>query len=386
MIHCRIHVNIFFLKKSGAPLILNHYFKQLKKMKKLVGVLFGGKSTEHQISIISARNVYKNIDRSLYEPILMYIDPVGKWFRIREDQLLSDEIIPADIEGLIIDMQVNPIRFIVKKDNHKFLPDVIFPILHGKNGEDGNMQGFLNILNIPFVGPDMFASAACMDKEITKKLLEAVNIKGAKYHCYRKHEQKKIKYNKIIRELGLPLVIKPSRAGSSVGLSKADDENQFFAAIDLAFRYDTKIIIEKYIKGREIECAVLGNEEPIASITGEIITDFYDYEAKYLSTVKAKLQAPALIDKNTENRIRDIAIKAYKATECEGMSRIDFFLTPDDIILNEINTIPGFTDISMYPKLFELSGIPNKELISLLLQLAMKRFDNLQNLETLYIN
>ena len=354
-------------------------------MKKLVGVLFGGKSTEHQISVISARNVYKNINRSEFDPILMYIDPVGRWFRIREEQLLSDEIIPADTEGLYIDMQANPISFIIKKDNHKFLPDVIFPILHGKNGEDCNMQGFLNILNIPFVGPDMFASAACMDKEITKKLLEAVNIRGAKYHCYKKHEQEKIKYNKIIRELGLPLVIKPSRAGSSVGLRKVDDEKEFFTAVDLAFRYDTKIIIEEYINGKEIECAVLGNEEPIAYITGEIITEFYDYEAKYLSAEKAKLQAPALIDKHTENRIREIAIKAYKALDCEGMSRIDFFLTSDEVILNEINTIPGFTDISMYPKLFELSGIPNKELISLLLQLAIKRFDNLQNLETLYI-
>lgn len=353
-------------------------------MKKIVGVLFGGKSTEHQISVISARNVFKNIDRSLYEPILMYIDPVGKWFLIHEDQFLSDKIKPAVDQGLSIDMQTNPVSFILKGNKHSFLPDVIFPILHGKNGEDGNMQGFLNILNIPFVGPDMFASAAAMDKEITKKLLEAVNIKGAKYHCYRKHEPEKIKFNLILKDLGLPMVIKPSRAGSSVGLSKATNEKEFLAAIKLAFRYDTKIIIEEYINGREIECAVLGNEEPIASVTGEIITEFYDYEAKYLSDEKAKLQAPAKIDKKTENKIRDIAIKAYKALDCEGMSRIDFFLTSNDIIVNEINTIPGFTDISMYPKLFELSGIPNKELTSQLLQLAIQRFDTLQKLETLY--
>lgn len=353
-------------------------------MKKLVAVLFGGKSTEHQISVISAKNVYKNIDRSVYDTILMYIDPVGKWFVIREDQFLSDNIKPTDDQGIIIDMQVNPISFTTSKNNSKFLPDVIFPILHGKNGEDGNMQGFLNILNIPFVGPDMLASAAAMDKEITKKLLEAVNIGGAKYFCFRKHEMEKINYNLVVKDLGLPMVIKPSRAGSSVGLSKATNEKEFIAAVALAFRFDTKIIVEEYITGREIECAVLGNEDPIASVTGEIITEFYDYEAKYLSAEKAKLQAPAKIDKKTEDKIRDIAIKAYKALDCEGMSRVDFFLTPNDVILNEINTIPGFTDISMYPKLFELSGIPNKELISRLLQLAMQRFETLQKLETLY--
>ena len=339
-------------------------------MKKTVGVLFGGKSTEHQISVISAKNVYKNIDRSLYNPFLMYIDQDGKWYMIREEQFNAENIKPDDDQGLRIDMQTNPVSFLLKGANHNFLPDVIFPILHGKNGEDGNMQGFLNILNIPFVGPDMFASAAAMDKEITKKLLEAVNIRGAKYHCYRKYEPEKIDYQFISKDLGLPMVIKPSRAGSSIGISKATNEKEFLAAVDLAFRYDTKIIVEEFIKGREIECAVIGNEEPIASVTGEIITEFYDYEAK--------------LDKITENRIRDIAIKAYKAIECEGMSRIDFFLTTEDVILNEINTIPGFTDISMYPKLFELSGVPNKELISRLLELAIQRFDNLQKLETLY--
>lgn len=354
-------------------------------MKKLVAVLFGGKSTEHQISVISAKNVYKNIDRSEYNPILMYIDRDGKWFLVSEEQFLSGELKPSVDQGLHINMLSNPVSFTVQSKKESFLPDVIFPILHGKNGEDGNMQGFLNILNIPFVGPDMFASAAAMDKEITKKLLEAVNIKGAKYHCYKKHEAEKIQYSIILKDLGLPMVIKPSRAGSSVGLSKVTNESEFAAAVDLAFRYDTKIIIEEYITGREIECAVLGNENPIASVTGEIITEFYDYEAKYLSAEKAKLQAPALIDKEVENNIRNIAIKAYKAIDAEGMSRIDFFLTSNDVILNEINTIPGFTDISMYPKLFELSGIPNQELISRLLQLALNRFDTQQKLETLFI-
>jgi D-alanine-D-alanine ligase len=353
-------------------------------MKKTVGVLFGGKSTEHHISVISAKNVYKNIDRTLYDPYLMYIDPVGKWYMIREEQFLAEYIRPDDDQGIRIDMQTNPVGFYMKGANRSFLPDVIFPILHGKNGEDGNMQGFLNILNIPFVGPDMFASAAAMDKEMTKKLLEAVNIRGAKYYCLRKHEQEKINFQSIFKNLGFPMVIKPSRAGSSVGLSKASNEQEFHAAVELAFRYDTKIIVEEYIKGREIECAVLGNEEPIASVTGEIITEFYDYEAKYLSEEKAKLQAPAKIDKATEDKIRDIAVKAYKALDCEGMSRIDFFLTADDVIVNEINTIPGFTNISMYPKLFELSGIPNTELTSRLLELAFQRFNTLQKLETLY--
>jgi D-alanine-D-alanine ligase len=353
-------------------------------MKKTVGVLFGGKSTEHQISVISAKNVYKNIDRKIYDPILIYIDSDGKWYLIREDQFLADQISPESEQGLQINMNSDPVTFQLINDSKTFVPEVIFPVLHGKNGEDGNMQGFLNILNIPFAGPDMFASAAAMDKEMTKKLLEAVGIRGAKYHCYRKHETHKIDYKSIISDLGTILVIKPSRAGSSVGLSKATNEKEFDAAIKLAFRYDTKIIVEQFIKGREIECAVLGNENPIASVTGEIITDFYDYEAKYLSAEKAKLKAPAEMDKETENKIRTMAINAYKALDCEGMSRIDFFLTEDEVIVNEINTIPGFTNISMYPKLFELSGVPNMELTSRLLSLAIERFNTQQKLETLY--
>jgi D-alanine-D-alanine ligase len=350
--------------------------------KKNLGILFGGKSPEHPISLISARNIYANADPDHFNTFLIFIDKDGKWFEINEKQFLSDNIKTTEAQGLIIDLSNSQGVFKRKSDGSTIHFDVIFPVIHGRNGEDGNIQGFLNILNIPFVGPDIFASAVCMDKVTTKKILTEAGLSVSKYFCVNKGNLDKLNYFKIVKYTGLPVVVKPSRAGSSVGISKVKNIEGIKTAIELAMQYDNKVLIEEYIDGREVECAVLGNKAPAASVIGEIIVDFYDYEAKYSSNSKAELKAPASLARDLSKALKETAIKAYKATECEGMSRVDFFLRGSEIIVNEINTIPGFTNISMYPKLFELTGIPNKQLIIILTDLAVERFEENRQMKT----
>ena len=317
-------------------------------MKKLrIGVLFGGKSAEHEVSLQSAKNVIKALDENKYQIIPIKINKDGKF----------------DFS-------------IIKK------MDVVFPVLHGPFGEDGSMQGFLRLAEMPFVGPSVLGSAVGMDKEITKRILRDVSIPIGKFITLRFDE--KINFKIIKRELGLPLFIKPANMGSSVGINKVRNEIEFKKAIVEAFKYDTKIIIEENIPGREIECAVLGNEHPMASLPGEIIAnqDFYSYNAKYIDAGSVPV-IPAKIDKKTTKRIQELAIKTFLALNCEGMSRVDFFLKKNGAVLvNEINTIPGFTNISMYPKLWEASGIPVPKLLDKLIELAIKRFKREQKLKT----
>ncbi|HPD64534.1 MAG TPA: D-alanine--D-alanine ligase family protein [Bacteroidia bacterium] len=350
-------------------------------MVKNVGIIFGGKSTEHEISIISAGNVFKNLDRQKYCPVLIYIDKNGQWFLANEDTLQSGKPTTSDLKKLVLHMDGKGLAII--NGNHQNLDlAAVFPVLHGPNGEDGSVQGLFETAGIPYVGPGIAGSANAMDKEISKKLFRQSGLDVANYVCLLRHENFILK--EIIDYLGLPLVVKPSRAGSSVGISKAKDENELEKAINLAFEYDNKILVEEYIKGREIEVAILGNEEPVASVAGEIITEFYDYREKYSKESKTKLEAPARIDDKTMEKVKNIAIRAFRALDCEGMSRVDFFLTPDRLLVNEINTIPGFTNISMYPRLFELSGIPQKELISKLIELAISRYETKNRLKTFY--
>lgn len=351
-------------------------------MKKTVCILFGGKSTEHEISLISARNVYKNIDREKYDPIPIYISRKGGWFAVNEADFLSGTPATQAWQSLTLELNDTIKGFRVAASQAIIQPDVVFPVLHGPNGEDGSVQGLLKVAGIAFVGPGVLGSSVAMDKEIAKKVFEKNDIPVARYHVVRKWEYDQTTNLAILQKLGNPVVVKPANAGSSVGISKAHNVEELDKSIQLAFRFDTKIIIEEYIEGREIECAVLGNEHPLASVPGEIITDFYDYEAKYLSVNKATLKAPAELDKDVVIKVQELAIRAFKALECEGMSRVDFFLTKDHLLLNEINTIPGFTDISMYPKLFELSGIDNTTLISRLLELAMERLKREDQIQT----
>jgi len=253
--------------------------------------------------------------------------------------------------------------------------DVIFPVLHGPYGEDGSMQGLLKIFNVPFVGPGVLGSALGMDKDVMKRLFMEAGIPIGKFITLRNGE--KINFTKIKKELGLPIFIKPANMGSSVGISKVKNEKKYIKAVKEAFKFDSKIILEANIAGREIECSVLGNERPMTSIPGEIIAnqEFYSYNAKYIDEGSVA-EIPAKLDKKTTRKVQELAIKVFKVLNCEGMGRVDFFVKKNrEVIVNEINTIPGFTKISMYPKLWEASGIPLPKLLDTLILLAIERFE-----------
>jgi len=263
--------------------------------------------------------------------------------------------------------------------------DVIFPVLHGPFGEDGTIQGLAKLANIPCVGPGILGSAVGMDKDIMKRLLRDAGILNAAFITITKTNLHEYSYEKVSSQLGQTVFVKPANLGSSVGISKAKDEKSFNNAIEEAFKYDVKLIVEEEISGREIECAVLGNESPEASALGEIIPqeEFYSYSAKYINEKGALLEIPAKVPTGIEAKMRKLAITVFKVLECKGMARVDMFLTRDDkIYVNEINTIPGFTKISMYPKLWEYSGISYSELIDRLINFAIEDFNERNALKT----
>jgi D-alanine-D-alanine ligase len=364
-------------------------------MKKInVGILFGGKSAEHEVSLQSAKNVLDAIDKEKYDVTLIGIDKGGRWYlndkshfllNSHDPKLIALEktdkdvvLLPGDVEQQLICLSDAAASGNV---------DVVFPILHGTYGEDGTVQGLLKLADIPFVGPGVLGSAVGMDKDVAKRLLRDAGIPIANFIVVHKWEQDKVDFKAITQTLGLPLFVKPANAGSSVGVSKVKNEEQFKAALAEAFSFDTKILIEEGIVGREVECAVLGNEEPIASNIGEVIAqqEFYSYEAKYIDENGALLEIPAKLPPETVKMIQEQAVKAFKVLCCEGMARVDFFLTKDNqALINEINTIPGFTKISMYPKLWEISGINYTELIDRLIQLALARHAREKQLKTSY--
>jgi D-alanine-D-alanine ligase len=263
--------------------------------------------------------------------------------------------------------------------------DVVFPILHGPFGEDGTVQGLLKLANIPFVGAGVLGSAVGMDKDVMKRLLRDAGIPIARFIVLNKYSAPEVDFDDARGQLGLPLFIKPANLGSSVGIHKVRDREEFDRAVRDAFKYDNKVLIEECIVGREIECSVLGNDQPVASVLGEILPrhEFYSYEAKYLDESGAVLEIPAKVPPEISDRIREVAIKTFSVLCCEGMARVDFFLrNGEEIIVNEINTIPGFTRISMYPKLWEASGLPYGELIDKLIGLALEKFEREKGLKT----
>jgi len=364
-------------------------------MKKIrIGIIFGGKSAEHEVSLLSAKNVVDALDKNKYEPILIGITKEGKW-QLEDSESLSLKASSVKIISLksnnksiavIPDSKNKQLTSINRNSEIKKL-DVVFPILHGPFGEDGTVQGLLKIAGVPFVGPSVLGSAIGMDKEVAKRLWRDAGISIAKFLVFYSHEISKIDFIKVKKELGLPLFIKPVNLGSSVGVSKVNNKKEFEIAIKKAFQYDTKILIEENIKGREIECAVLGNEEPIASIPGEVIlqNDFYSYEAKYIDENGAILEIPAKLSKTKQKEVQELAVKAFEVVCCEGLSRVDFFLTnKGELIINEINTIPGFTNISMYPSLWKESGLSYPKLIDKLIQLAISRYKKEKKLRTSY--
>ena len=358
-----------------------------KKLK--IGVLFGGKSAEHEVSLQSARNVIEALDKNKYEVVPIGIDKNGKWqLNTTANYLLNSnnpkliKLNKSNKEVALYAQGQGALASIKNNSGTKGKIDVIFPVMHGPFGEDGSMQGLLKLAGVPFVGPSVLGSAIGMDKDVMKRLLRDAGIPIGKFVALKTGD--KINFNEIKKKLGLPMFIKPANMGSSVGINKVRSEKEFKKGISDAFKYDSKIIIEEFIEGREIECALLGNDMPMASVPGEIIAnqDFYSYDAKYIDT-GSKSIIPAPIDKKTTKKIQELAIKTFQALNCEGMSRVDFFLKKNGTVLvNEINTIPGFTNISMYPKLWEASGIPVSKLLDRLIELAIERFNKEKKLKT----
>ena len=351
----------------------------MEKMK--VGIIFGGMSTENEVSVVSAGSILGNIDRKKYEVFPIYIDKDGKWYRYIEDG--RKRVLGEKVEN-IIEIE-NIVEYLQKLD-------VVFPVLHGLYGEDGTIQGLFELLKIPYVGCKVLASSVGMDKVYTKIVFEKAGLNQTPYEYVRKYKENYIYVDKnfnesiinikevaenIVKDLEFPMFIKPSNSGSSVGVKKAENEEELIENIEYAASFDNKVLIEQGINGREIECAVLGNEEVIASCVGEIkaADEFYSYDAKYKNE-ESRTEIPAELPKEISDKIRKQAIKAFKAIDGKGLSRVDFFVEDktNKIIINEINTMPGFTDISMYPKMFEKSGISYKELITRLIELALEKF------------
>lgn len=347
-----------------------------------LGVVFGGMSTEHDVSITSGTSVIKNLNKDKYEIYPVYIDKEGNWFeytkKIQDIDVLE---VGENIEEKSKIM--NPIEYLQECD-------VIFPVLHGLYGEDGTIQGLLELINKPYVGCKVLSSSVCMDKVYAKFIFENSNIEQAKYIYIRKVKDEYIYIDKEFNEkkctleeiadivkdkLKYPVFVKPSNSGSSVGINKVKDDKELFEYIEYASKFDKKILIEKAIKGREVECAILGNEDIEASGVGEILSaeEFYSFDAKYKNSA-SKTVIPADIPKDITEQIRKIAKKAYKALDCKGFARVDFFIEEktNRIIIIEINTIPGFTQISMYPKLWEQEGLKYSDLLDKLIELSLE--------------
>ena len=353
-----------------------------KALRRRVAILFGGRSAEHEISLRSARNVINALDPDRYEAVLIGIDRQGGWF-LNEDSM---RLLNADEpRAFAEDSGSRPVSLVagdetgvlVEPNGAASIPavDVLFPILHGPYGEDGSVQGLARLANLPCVGSGILGSAIGMDKDVCKRLLRDAGIAVARHVCLRGGDLNSGLAAQIGGSLGYPVFVKPCNMGSSVGVGRADGEHDLLPAIENALRYDTRVLVEESISGREIECSVLGNDEPQASTVGEIVTDdgFYSYEKKYIDEDGAVLKIPADLDQDTLDRARATSIAAFRALEARGMARVDMFLTDGgEIYVNEINTIPGFTEISMYPKLWEASGLSYADLIDRLIELALE--------------
>jgi len=349
-----------------------------------VGIFYGGRSAEHEVSLRSAKSILDALDRRKYEPVLVGIGRDGRWYLQDEAAMPAGDSLSIDPNGEKVSLPAGSGGELVPLvSGRRIALDAVFPVLHGTYGEDGTVQGLLRLADVPFVGPSVLGSAVGMDKVVMKALLRDAGIPNARALVYRKGDE--VRFSAVASELGMPVFVKPANLGSSVGVSRATDEASFRTAVEDAFRYDTKILVEEAIVGREIECAVLGNGDPQASVPGEIIphAEFYSYEAKYLDPDGAGLVIPAELDPETIERVRDVAIRTFQVLECEGMGRVDCFLKENgEILVNEINTIPGFTSVSMYPKLWEASGIPYPELIDRLIRLAIDRHERDAALQT----
>ncbi len=346
-----------------------------------VAVLCGGQSAEHVVSIRSAKTVMAALDVTRYEVQVIYISQKGQWFWWGKDAFLAAEL--PTLQDSSAEKQLALIfgeqqySWMLCHNLQRYSTDVIFPLVHGTHGEDGDLQGLLEMANKAYVGAGVLSSAICMDKGVAKELTYDAGIQTCRWITVQLNDDRALVMQKIEAELGYPCFVKPARAGSSVGVSKVKSREILATALDSAFRYDDKLIIEQHISGREIECAVLGNLEPTASWPGELVVhaEFYSYEAKYVDPNGATAVVHADLSPELGAKVQATALKIYKTLACSGMARVDFFVTAqNEVYFNEINTIPGFTSISMYPKMWESSGIPLTELLTQLVQFGIERY------------
>ncbi|MGH2442642.1 MAG: D-alanine--D-alanine ligase family protein [Chloroflexota bacterium] len=354
-----------------------------------VGILFGGRSGEHEVSIASATSVLRALDPDAYEAVPMGITRDGRWILIDSpEHLLQTGVAPQldHVQEVLPDVTNHAMVRVGQGgdlDRGHNTVDVMLPLLHGPYGEDGTVQGLFETANIPYVGSGVAGSAVSMDKVLMKQILVAAGLPGVPYRLVSKRQwlsEPDSVVERVGEALAYPVFVKPCNMGSSVGISKAHDHESLVQALNLAITYDRRIIVEQGVEGREVECAVLGNDVPLVSLVGEIVSshEFYDYEAKYTEGL-AELVIPARLSTSQTGTVQEYARRAFEAVDAAGLARVDFFIDEDgEALVNEINTMPGFTQTSMYPKLWEASGIPYTQLINRLIQLALERHEERQ--------
>lgn len=343
--------------------------------KKKVAILYGGRSVEHGVSVNSAKNIFEYIDKEQFEPLAIGISKSGQWFLTKT---VDKDIEQGQALGLILDP--DKAGFIILSNSDRIKADIIFPVLHGTDGEDGSIQGLIKALNIPMVGTGVLGSAISMNKIVAKRLLKDAGIPVTKFIAFHYRDQKKIKFEAIEKQVGLPFIVKSASLGSSVGVTKVSKKSDFKKALNEAFRYDHEVIIEEFVTGREIECAILGNTPAEASNPGEIVIskeyEFYTFDAKYVDSTAVDIKVPAELSKVDSKKIREVSLQAYQTLHCEDFSRVDLFLTKKGkVYVNEINTIPGFTNSSMFPMMWKERGISFTNLITKLTNLAYERYN-----------
>jgi D-alanine-D-alanine ligase len=354
-----------------------------------VALLFGGRSAEHDVSVLSAGNVFRALDPEHYEVIPIAITRDGTWLLSASDDGGFPAAVPESGHRVVLLPGGRGRMLVIDEEDELAAPrwssvDVIFPVLHGPFGEDGTVQGAAELAGVPYVGSDVLSSALAMDKDAAKRLLREAGLPIARFRAFTADEQPS--FDSIVEELGRPVFVKPARLGSSVGVGKAASPDEFDAAVKEAFRHDRKILVEEYVPGREIECGVLesGDGPVLVSVPGEIVPtnrhSFYTYEAKYLDAEGAEVKVPADLPVEIAAELRELSLRAFRTLGCAGLARIDFFLCDDGkILVNELNTLPGFTSISMYPKVLAASGVPYPDLVRRLIDHALRRAGKIQD-------
>lgn len=335
-------------------------------------LLYGGRSVEHGVSVNSARNIFEFIDKSEFEPVPVGITAAGAWFHTAT--------VTRDIgSGRPLLLRLNPSDpCLLDAEGGQIYADIVFPVLHGTDGEDGSIQGLIRALGLPQVGTGVLGSAVGMNKVVAKQLWREAGLPVGRFISFRYEERETIRFAELRQKLGLPFMVKSANLGSSVGVTKVADESQLPHAVEAAFRYDNEILIEEFTKGRELECALLGNEPVEASRPGEIVVssnyEFYTFDAKYVDPEAVRIDVPAKLTPEIQSWIQELAVKAFRTLHCEDFARLDLFLTDEGrIYLNEINTIPGFTNSSMYPMMWQERGLSFQQLLSRLIHLALER-------------